>query len=60
MTATERDDSERSDPRRPVDYSPMHNLQNDDSLCAVFQEVGHFLLQRWFHLMFRDDLKVIP
>lgn len=51
---------ERSDPRRPVDYSPMHNLQNDDSLCAVFKEVGHFLLQRRFHLVFRDDLKVIP
>lgn len=44
----------------PVDYPSMYNLQNDDPLGTVFEEVGHFLFQRWFHLVFRNDLEVIP
>lgn len=48
------------DPNIPVDYPSMYYLQNDDPLGTVFEEVGHFLFQRRFHLMFRDDLEVIP
>lgn len=44
----------------PVDYSSMYNLQNNYSLCTVFEEVWHFLFQCWFHLMFCNDLEVIP
>lgn len=44
----------------PVDYSSVHNLQDDDSLGTVFEEVWHLLLQRWFHLVFCNDLEVIP
>lgn len=45
---------------RPVDYSPVHNLQNDDPLRAVLEEVRHLLLQRRLHLVFGNDLEVIP
>lgn len=44
----------------PVDNSSMYNLEYDDPLCTVFEEVGHFLFQRWFHLMFCNDFQVIP
>lgn len=27
----------------PVDYSSVYDLQNNDSLCTVFEEVRHFL-----------------
>ena len=38
----------------------MHDLEDDDPLRAVLQEVGHFLLQCWFHLVLGDDLEVVP
>ena len=38
----------------------MYDHQDDYSLCAVFQEVRHLLLQRWLHLVFGDDLQVVP
>lgn len=38
----------------------MYSLQNDDPLCAVFEEIGHFLLQRRLHLVLGYDLEVIP
>lgn len=44
----------------PVDDSSVYGLQNDDPLCAVFEEVGHFLLQRQLHLVLGHDLEVIP
>lgn len=44
----------------PVDDSSVYNLQNDDPLCAVFEEIGHFLLQRRLHLVLGYDLEVIP
>lgn len=47
-------------PNIPVDYSSMYNLQNNNSFCAVFEKIWHFLFQCWLHLMFRNDLKVIP
>lgn len=45
---------------QPVDYPSVHNLQNDDPLRAVLEEVRHLLLQRRLHLVFGDDLEVIP
>lgn len=46
--------------RLPVDDPAMHNLQDDDPLGAVFEEVGHLLLQLGLHLMLGDHLQVVP
>lgn len=44
----------------PVHDSSVYSLQNDDPLCTVFEEIGHFLLQHRLHLVLGYDLEVIP
>lgn len=44
----------------PVDDSAMDDLEDDDSLGAVLEEVGHPLLERGLHLVLGDDLEVVP
>lgn len=38
----------------------MNYLEDDDSFGAVFQEVGHLLLQLRLHLVLGDHLQVVP
>lgn len=44
----------------PVYDAAMHNFKDDNSFCAVFEEVRHALLKGWFDFVFGDDLQVVP
>lgn len=44
----------------PVDDASVHHFKNDDSVCAVFEELRHFALQLGFGLMLGHYLQVVP
>lgn len=45
---------------KPVEDSTVYNFEDYDPLRAVFEEIGHLLLQCWFHLVFCNDFQVVP
>ena len=44
----------------PVDDPAMDDLEDDDALGAVFEEVGHLLLELGLHLVLGDHLQMVP
>lgn len=44
----------------PVDDASVHHFKNDDPLCAVFEELCHFVLQLGFGLVLGYYLQVVP
>lgn len=38
----------------------MDDLEDDDSFSAIFEEIGHLLLQLGLHLVLGDHLQMVP